>query len=306
MSKLSRRNFIKTSSASAAVLAAGSLAGVSGKESAAGSSDVYTGKGTAAETIPKIIKKMGGMERFVKKGSRVLIKPNISFANPADWATTTSPEAMHTVAKLCLDAGARKVIFCDYTLRDSEICKQKTGAAAALKDLKGAIIYTPDRENQFEEKTSDKATELTRTAVVKEIARCNTLISLPIAKSHSSGGVSLGIKGLMGLIWDRRIFHREMDLHMAIAEQLYYIKPDLTIIDASRALLDNGPSGPGKVAQLDTYVAGTDPVATDSFAVTLADWYGRKVEGINIKHLKNAARLGFGNVESGKIKEIVV
>jgi len=275
-------------------------------EESKGRSEVYTGKGKAADIIPKIIKKMGGMGRFVKEGSRVMIKPNISFANPPDWATTTSPEAIHTVAKLCLDAGAKKVIVCDNTLREPDMCKEKSGVMEAVKDLKGAVVFVPKRENMFVEKTSDKAKELTRTAVVKEVYRADALICLPITKSHSAGGISLSIKGLMGLIKDRDIFHREMDLHMAVAEQLYYITPTLTIIDASRALLDNGPAGPGKVVQIDKYVAGTDPVAVDSFGVTLASWYGRQMEGKNVKHIRNAAELGFGNMASDMISEVPV
>ena len=110
----------------------------------------------------------------------------------------------------------------------------------------------------------------------------------------------------MGLVRDRGIMHREMDLHIAIAEQLYYITPSLTIIDASRALLDNGPAGPGKVLELNTFVAGTDPVATDSYGVSLASWFGRKCEGKNVKHLEYAAKFGFGNIEAGKINEIFV
>jgi uncharacterized protein (DUF362 family) len=110
----------------------------------------------------------------------------------------------------------------------------------------------------------------------------------------------------MGLVKDRGIYHSNMDLHKAVAEQLYYFKPSLCIVDATRALLDNGPAGPGKIAELKTFVGGVDPVAVDSYAVTLASWYGKKFEGKQIKHLKIAGELGFGNVESSMISEIAV
>jgi uncharacterized protein (DUF362 family) len=97
-----------------------------------------------------------------------------------------------------------------------------------------------------------------------------------------------------------------MEMHTAIAEQLYYIKPHLCIVDATRALLDNGPAGPGKVIELKTFVAGTDPVAVDSYAVSLASWYGKTFDGKQVKHLKLAGELGFGNVESSMISEITV
>jgi len=302
-----RRDFLITASAGAAALSAGAII-APGFAQAASKSDVAVGKGKAADIIPKLLEKLGGIGQFVKPGSRVMIKPNMGFANPPDWATTTSPEAVYIVAKLCLDAGAKRVVVCDNTLRDPEICKQKTGIADAVKNLKGAVVFTPTEQqpNLFEEKTHPKATQLTKTEIVKELGRTDTVICLPIAKSHAAGGVSFGIKGLMGLVRDRGVMHREMDLHIAVAELLYYIKPTLTIIDASRALLDNGPAGPGKVIELNTFAASVDPVAADSYGVSLAAWYGRKCEGKNVKHLEYAAKFGFGNVESSQINELTV
>jgi uncharacterized protein (DUF362 family) len=299
---ISRREFLASAAAGAAVLATGnSFAQQTGSKS-----EVYVGKGSAAEMLPKILEKMGGISRFVKQDSRVLIKVNMSFPNPPDWGTGTSPEAVFTLAKMCIEAGAKRVIVCDNTIRDPEHCKEKTGIAAAIKDLKGSVLFIPKQDSMYVRKSDSRAKELRETDVVKEVYLCDTLISLPAAKSHSAGGVSLNLKGLMGLIKERGAFHREMDMHTAIAEQLYYIKPTLSIVDATRALLDNGPAGPGKVAELKTFVAGTDPVAVDSYAVTLASWYGKTFEGKQVKHLKVAGELGFGNVESDKISEIAV
>ncbi|NLG15805.1 MAG: DUF362 domain-containing protein [Fibrobacter sp.] len=299
---ISRREFL-VSAAGAAAFAAGS--GFA-QQTTNSKSEVYTAKGSAAEVLPKIMEKMGGISRFVKEGSRVMIKPNMSFPNPPDWGTGTSPEAVYTLAKMCIEAGAKRVIVCDNTIRDPEHCREKTGIAAAIKDLKGSVLFIPKQESMYVHKSDSRAKELRETDVVKEVYLCDTLISLPAAKCHSAGGVSLNLKGLMGLVKDRGAYHREMDMHTAIAEQLYYIKPSLCIVDATRALLDNGPAGPGKVSELKTFVAGTDPVAVDSFAVTLAPWYGKTFEGKQVKHLKVAADLGFGNVESSLISEIAV
>jgi uncharacterized protein (DUF362 family) len=299
---IARREFIHRAVVSSVAVAAAphSLYSVQGK------SEVVVGKGTAEKIIPKIVEKMGGMQRFVKKGSRVLIKPNMSFANPPEWGTTTSPQAVRTVVQLCLKAGARRVIIADNTLRDPELCKKNSGIEKAVSDLKGAVVFTPTQENLYTEKTSDSATMLTRVKVLKQLDKIDTLINVPAAKSHGSGGVSLGLKGQMGLITNRWIVHSEMDLHTGIAELLYYIKPSLTIVDATRALLDNGPAGPGTVAELNTFVGGLDPVATDSYAVTLASWYGQKFEGKQVKYLKVANELGLGNVESASITETTV
>jgi uncharacterized protein (DUF362 family) len=294
----SRRNFLKTSTgATAATIAAGAFPAFS----AGSKSTVYAGKGSADRIIPAIFEKLGGIGAFIKPGARVMIKPNMSFANPPEWGTGTSPEAVYAVAKLCIDAGAKRVIICDNTLRDPEQCKQITGIANALKSLKEAVIFIPKSPSLFVEKTDSRAKALKQVQIVKELEKTDLLISLPTAKSHSAAGVSLNLKGLMGLVLERDKMHSQMDLNAAIAELLYYIKPHICIVDATRALLDNGPGGPGTVVEPKTFVGGTDPVAVDSYAVTLASWYGRSFEGKNVQHIKKAGELGFGNYESSMI-----
>jgi uncharacterized protein (DUF362 family) len=299
-----RREFIGTAAAGAALFAAQPAFA---QDAASGSkSEIYVGKGTAEEVIPKIFKKMGGIERFVKPGSRVMIKPNMSFANPPEWGTGTSPQAVYIMAKLCLEAGAKRVIICDNTLREPEACKVKTGIAEAIKPLKGVVLFIPKQDSMFIAKSDSRAKSLLTTEVVKQVYESDLLISLPAAKSHSAAGVSLNCKGLMGLIKERGSFHRDTDMHTAIPELLYYMKPHLCFVDATRALLDNGPAGPGKVVELNTFVGGIDPVAVDSYAVTLASWYGKTFDGTKVKHLKNAGEMKLGNVESSMISEIAV
>lgn len=299
-----RREFIGKAAAGAALFA--TQRGFAAEAAAGSKSEVVVGKGKAEEIIPKIFKKIGGIERFVKPGSRVMIKPNMSFANPPEWGTGTSPEAVYTMAKLCLDAGAKRVIICDNTLREPDLCKEKTGIAEAVTSLKGVVIFIPKQDSMFIAKSDERAKSLPSTEVVKQVYQSDCLISLPCAKSHSAGGVSLNLKGQMGLIKERGVFHRETDMHTAIPELLYYFKPHISFVDATRALLDNGPAGPGKVVELNTFVGGVDPVAVDSYAVTLASWYGKTFDGTKVKHLKNAGDMKLGNVESGMISEIAV
>ncbi|MFH0919907.1 MAG: DUF362 domain-containing protein [Fibrobacterota bacterium] len=299
MGKMTRRGFISAGAATAAVLSTARPASVFGAE--AQKSVVAVAKGEPADAVRRVVAALGGIQQFVKPGDRVVIKPNMSFANPPEWGTTTHPEVVKAVAQLCVEAGARRIVIFDYTLRDSEICKEKTGIAAAVKDIPGVVIATPSDEKFFEEKPVPGAKELISTAVAKEVLKADCLISVPNAKAHSATGVSLGMKGLMGLVWNRRVFHEKMDINRAVAEQLYIIKPTLTVVSAIYCLLKNGPGGPGPVEKLDTVVASADPVAADAYSVGLARWYNKEFKGTEVKHIQIAAELGLGVADTAKM-----
>ena len=129
-----------------------------------------------------------------------------------------------------------------------------------------------------------------------EAAR-RVLINLPQAKSHSNTGVSLGIKNLMGLIWDRWSFHTKYNFNQALADLATVIRPQLTILDATRALISGGPGGPGEVRRPNLIIAGTDPVAVDSYGVTVVPWYGQSFKGRQIEHLLAAHQRGLGKID---------
>ncbi len=113
--------------------------------------------------------------------------------------------------------------------------------------------------------------------------------------------MSLGIKGNLGLVYNRIAYHNSGDLNQSLADLATIIKPDLIIVDAVRALTTRGPQGPGKVANLNTVIAGRDPVAVDSYTVSLTPWYNRELKGSNIPHLVRAAEMGLGEIDPTKL-----
>lgn len=264
--------------------------------------DLGVVKGPSARATERAIELLGGIDSFVKEGDRVLLKPNLSFANPPKWGSTTEPRLIRAVAGLCIGAGARKVVIMDHTLRAKEACLQKTGIKEALAGLDKVALLLVDQRRFFTEVKVPGGKVLSKVEVAKEVVNCDVLINLPCAKSHSATGVSFGIKNLMGLIWDRSYLHRSTDLNQAIAELSTVIKPRLTVLDATRALVSGGPGGPGKVRELRTVVAGSDPVAVDSYATTLAPWYGRTLTGRQVSHILRAHQLGLGEIDVDLLK----
>ena len=300
---ISRREFLKTGSAAAAGAALSSVPVLAqGRKKPL----VAVAKGKTGELVKKAVDALGGIQKFVKQGDRVVLKANMGFPNPPEWGTTTHPEIVKATAQLCLDAGAQRVIVIDHPLRDGKVCKEKSGIGAALEGLKGVVVALLEDQKFYEEKTIPNAKQLKTTAIAKEVLRANCLINVPTAKSHDATGVSLGIKNLMGLVWDRQFMHEQVELNQAIADLLLVIRPNLTIVNAVHALLTNGPSGPGKTEELNTVVASADPVAADSYTVGIARWYNKEFKGHQVKHIKNAYDMGLGVIDVEKMDVKIV
>ena len=268
-----------------------------GRSETAPSSKVVVAGGEPAAAVQAVLDALGGIDAFVKTGDRVILKPNASFPNPPEWGSTTHPEVVVAVAKLCLEAGAKRVLVVDNTLRNPEVCFQRCGIQDALKGIPEVHLLAPKSETLYREVEVPQGLSLRRTQVYQEVLEAECLINLPTAKTHSASGVSMALKNLMGLIWDRRTFHRNLDLDQAIADLASILKPSLTVMDANYALLTAGPGGPGKVEQWNRVIGSTDPLAVDAYTVSLGAWYGRKVRPDQVKHLRAAHGLGLGAID---------
>lgn len=295
---ISRRQFLKATAAGMAIGLAGNPAFLG----AADEVDLAVISGEPAAATRRALEAMGGISRFVKKGQRVVIKPNMSFAKTPEFAATTHPLVVAAVAQACLAAGAREVLILDHTLQRAELCLERTGIREACKNISGAHVLALQDRKFFKEIKVHQGKVLQRVEVLKDILDNAVLINVPVAKSHSATGVSLGLKGLMGLIWDRDSFHSQLNINEAIADLATAIKPQLTVLDATRALASGGPGGPGDVKKPNLVIAGTDPVAVDSYGVGIVPWYGQSFKGRQVEHLLIAHQRGLGKIDVEKLR----
>jgi len=294
---ISRRGFIKSG---AVTFVSGPF--FTGLVYAEGKADLAEIKGGSIEaTVRAAVAAVGGIGAFVKKGDQVIVKPNLSFASSPDRAATTNPEVLQAVIKLCLEAGAKKVLVVDHPLQDAEVIGTRADVAQMVKQIKNAFLILPTAESLYEETPIPRGKEMKSTKMARILKEAEVLINLPVAKSHSATGVSLGLKGNMGLNWDRKRMHESSDLNQTIADLGTIVKPNLTIVDAIRALTTRGPQGPGKVANLNTILAGKDPVAVDAYAVSLTPWYNQKLTAKNVAHIVKAAEMGIGEIDTSKL-----
>ncbi len=256
--------------------------------------------GEPAAATRKALEAMGGISRFVKKGQRVVIKPNMSFAKTPDFAATTHPLVVAAVARACIEAGAGEVLVLDHTLQRAELCLERAGIREACRGIPGAHVLAVQDRKFFQEIKVPQGKVLERVEVLKDLLDNAVLINVPVAKSHSATGVSLGLKGLMGLIWDRESFHSQFNINEGIADLATVIRPRLTVLDATRALVSGGPGGPGEVRKPNLVIAGTDPVAVDSYGVGIVPWYGQSFKGRQVEHLLTAHQRGAGEDRRGE------
>ncbi|MBC8277471.1 MAG: DUF362 domain-containing protein [FCB group bacterium] len=301
---LSRRKFLALSGA---VVAAGNLSIPGRKSFASGvKSRISISDGADDQTLINALATFGGIEKFVTENSVVVLKPNISFPNPPEWGTTTSPWLVKSVTELCLEAGAKKVIIADNPLGTSpenNLKRSGIGESVAGMDKVNVMMLSEQRKYLAKSLPSE---QLKTVETARILEKADVLINLPTAKAHTETGVSLGLKNLMGLIWDRKVFHQKYNLELAIAELALYLRPQLTIMDVSRALLNNGPMGPGRVEKVNKIVAGIDPVAVDSITLNLANFNLRKMNYHQVPHIEYAEKIGIGNANPDNIEVNVV
>ncbi len=262
---------------------------------------VVAEKDKPAELVRKAIKALGGMGKFVKKGNSVLIKPNIAFARPPEGAANTNPEVVAELVRLCYEAGAKEVIVLDYTLDPARITYEMSGVAKAAEAQGARMVYVSLRDFVPVEVSKGKILSAYDVRVLKQVLDADVFINVPIAKTHGSARLTLGMKNLMGIIQDRGSWHRSGDLHQCIADFVTAIKPHLTVIDAIRILASGGPKGPGRVEQKDTIIASTDIVTADAYATTL---FG--LNPTDVPHIIKAAELGVGVADLKRVKIVKV
>lgn len=310
MKLTTRREFIRTSLAAgmgAALLAAGCSGQPAGQAvakrffadaPAAGKTYLAVVHGSDPEAITRAaLASLGGIERFVKKGHEVIIKPNICVDyHPPEFAATTNPQVVAALVKLCLEAGAKRVRVMDSPFGGTgESAYAISGIGEAVKAAGGEMeVMSPVKFTRFE---IPKGKDITAWEIYRDALEADVLINVPIAKHHSLARLSLAGKNLFGLATAPNRLHT--NLGQRAADLFSLVQPTLTVVDAVRILTDHGPTGGSldDVKQTDLVIASHDQVAADSFAAGL---FGLK--GADVAYVKAAAAMGLGEMDLSKIK----
>jgi uncharacterized protein (DUF362 family) len=300
---MDRRDFIKKSIQAGIILGSASSLGKYSNLFASQTSfpsnnyDLVAIKGGEPDAMfDKAIESLGGMKSFVKKGQKVVVKPNIGWDVTPERAGNTNPVLVKRIVQHCYEAGAKEVYVFDNTCDNWKRCYSNSGIERAVKDAGGKMV--PGNSESYYQKVEVKGgKKLTNTQVHELILESDVFINVPILKDHSSTHLTIAMKNLMGNVWDRQYWHRN-DLHQCIADFTSFRKPDLNIVDAYYVMKKNGPRGTsrGDVVLLKSQLISSDIVAVDAAAAKL---FG--MEAADVEYIKVANDMKLGTMDLSKL-----
>lgn len=249
--------------------------------------------------VKKAVEAIGGIEAFVKNGDTVVIKPNMGWDRTPEQGANTHPLVVRSLAELALDAGASKVQVFDYTCNEKRRCYTNSGIIDELKKVGDKRIRWEHIDHRkFIPVDIARGKSLKRWEIYKDALSADCYINVPVAKHHGLSRLSLGLKNSMGIIGGNRgkLHH---NLGQELADLATVVAPKLTVIDATRLLLRNGPQG-GRVKDVkvvDTVIASSDPVAADAYATTLFEMQPKEISSTVA-----AYKMGLGEMAIDKME----
>lgn len=306
---MKRRDFIRRSVA--ASVATGTLFSMGKWTPLMASSGSRTGafdmvavkNGDPVTMFDKGIAALGGMQSFVKPNQTVVVKPNIGWDAVPERAANTNPDLVGRIVKHCIDAGAKKVMVFDNTCDEWTRCYKNSGIEKAVKDNGGQIVTGKDG-SLYRSVSIPKGVILKESQVHELILDSDVFINVPVIKNHGGATMTLSMKNLMGVVWNRGYWHQN-GLDQCIADFASFCKPDLVVVDGFRVMKRNGPRGVSvaDVAEMKYQLLSRDMVAIDTAATKI---FGMEPE--RVRHIMMAEKLGVGttDLDSLNIKRISI
>lgn len=259
----------------------------------------------AQKMVRAAIEAIGGIEKVVRPGSRVLIKPNVGF-NRVE--AVTSPEVLRAVVEVVREADPADVVVAESAVRGYNTSSNfdRVGISEMARELGIRLIDLDKVDKIVKVKVGGRLLE--EVSVFKQVLDADVIIGVPRLKRHSQAIVTISLKNMMGIIpADQKGLFHVLGLDQCIADLNAVLKPDMAIVDATEVMTISGP-GIGKMVPGNAILASRDPVALDLVAAE----YLFKLEGhvdplkaaMSIQHIKLAAELGVGTNDISSIELI--
>lgn len=259
--------------------------------------------GEPGEMFARGIASLGGMKQFVKPNQTVVIKPNIGWDSTPEKGATTNPELVTAVIEQCKAAGAKSVYVFDNPVAEWTRSYSYSGIEDAARKA-GATVVSGKSEGYYQQVDIPRGKVLKNAKVHELVLESDVFINIPCLKNHGGSTLTISMKNLMGVVWDRQYWHSN-NLHQCIADFATFRKPDLNIVDAYRVMKRNGPRG---VSVADIELMKYQLISTDMVAVDTAATRVFGLEPKQLTHIALAEQLGVGtsNIDALKINRITL
>jgi uncharacterized protein (DUF362 family) len=263
---------------------------------------VARGSDDPAKLVKAAVDAVGGMQRFVRTGDLVVVKPNIGWNRTPEQAANTNPFVVEAVVEMCVAAGAKKVKVFDSPCNPARRTYKMSGIEDAAERAGADVVFMDERK--FKDVPIQNGVDLRSWNMYTEAFETDVLINVPILKHHSMARVTMGMKNLMGLLGgNRSAIHPGFDQKLADINTV--LVPHLTIIDAFRVLKAHGPNSgtPDDVEMTRQVIVGTDPVAVDSYGAELFGRVtGQDLAGADLGYIRIGHEMGLGEIDLGKVE----
>ena len=305
---MNRRDFLKKSTvagmATGTFLGFGSVTDLSGSVSYASKFDLIAIMNGEPEAMFDLgIQQLGGMETFISKGNKVLVKPDIGWDVVPELAANTNPSLVKRIIEHCFRAGAKEVYVFDHSYDNWSDCYKNSGIEKAVKDAGGKVVPA-NTEKYYESIEIVGAVKLKTAKVHQMLLETDVFINVPILKNHNTTLMTASLQNMMGVVWDRDFWHAN-DINQCIADYaLYQKKPVLNVLDCYNVMVKNGPRGISKedLVLMKSQILSTDWVAADAAGAMMLGLEPKDIGYIPIAHNMGVGNMNLDTLEINRIK----
>ncbi|MGQ8338074.1 DUF362 domain-containing protein [Sunxiuqinia sp. A32] len=287
---MKRRNFIKNTA-----LATASLISVPAFAKTQTYKLVSIRGGSSIGMLELGLDALGGIEKFVSKGQKVLIKPTLRWEKTPEQAANTNPKLLAKLVELCYEAGSRGVYLFDQTIDPWTKAYKASGIERAVKDAHAKIL-PGNRESLYQQVNISDGKTMQTAKFHELVDEVDVIINMPVLKIDGENSISGALKNMKQLVWEPEKYSDE-----CVMDILRYKKPALNIIDANRVITRN--ASVDDVSTFRTLIFSIDIVAADSYAAKRVG-----IDPNQISLIKSAHAQGFGQIElpSQSVKSIIL
>jgi len=267
---LSRRQFIQATLAGGAAALLGKRASFAMDEIAPDKTDVWVFHGEDKEALMKAcLRTISDNGGFFDGARKLTLKVNAAWIRKPNQGANTHPQLVETFLNGCKDQGITELLLPEYTCDKATESFAESGILDAAKNAGARMINLQTDKHLFKDVEVPDGKNLKTARVAVDFLETDVLVNMPVAKHHGAAAMTCAMKNWMGAVEERGLFHQN-NLHQCIADSCTVLRPQWTIVDATRIMLDRGPKGPTtnmNIANL--LIVSRDQVAADAYAASL-------------------------------------